>query len=150
MVPTLSTPNPTTVENAHRASAHGSYFGDVARSDEPATEDTLDDESHLRLSRPSLAPPLTASDATRASYVTSTSSASRISQLSDFPIPPSQGAMTPGSILQSYFGSMREDAQSERPPEPSPVDVSPHARFRSRRTTFGGEEQVPLFEAPDS
>lgn len=101
----------------------------------------------------------------RASYLTSTSSSSRISesQLTGFPSPPNQGqnALTPGSIIQSYFG-MNEgdasrgsdgDAMSERENRSRPHRITfpvredeelaineeeqRRADRQSRRTTFG-------------
>jgi len=83
---------------------------------------------------------------TRASYVTTTSDASRISNLSDFPAPPNNaGAMTPGTILQSYF-TETPDTQKADPFEFEGLLSRPqsvHDRFMSRRTTFGGEEPIP-------
>lgn len=144
-VPALSTPDPTSVTGAYRSSAHGSYFGDIIRDDSRPT--STQDATYLHPQRPSLAPPPTsATDTSRTSYVTSTSSNSRISQLSDFPTPPNQGAMTPGSIIQSYFRRPPEEPQ-ESEYAPSNREIS--AR-RSRRTTFGGEEEISSFDMSDA
>ena len=89
---------------------------------------------------------------TRASYLTSTSSTSRISNLSDFPIPPGPAALTPGRILDSYFGSPTPDAAADNRPDPiATADVRSVQREmerererearRSRRTTFGPIEE---------
>ena len=144
-VPALSTPNYVSNPGIHRSSPHGSYFGDIVREDaEDRMPDSPQDAAYLSPLPLSLAPPPTsATDTTRASYVTSTSSNSRISQLSDFPAPPNQGPMTPGSIIQSYFRSMPEEPPQERLPQRA-IDTR-----QSRRTTFGGEEEIPSFDESD-
>lgn len=128
----------------YRSSAHGSYFGDIIRDD--SRPDSTQDASFLHPQRPSLAPPppTSATDTSRTSYLTSTSGNSRISQLSDFPAPPSQGAMAPGSVIQSYFSREPEDSQNG---DHSQREIGVR---RSRRTTFGGEEEVSSFDFSDA
>lgn len=99
--------------------------------------DKAGDESHSPSSRPrtlsGLQPP--PPDAARSSYIT-TSDASRMSGLSDFPSPP-RDALTPRhlSLLSSYFDeahSLSEARDAGAPP--LPLD------FSDRRYTFG---QIP-------
>ncbi|KAH8110021.1 hypothetical protein DFH11DRAFT_1843049 [Phellopilus nigrolimitatus] len=137
-VPALATPDPVTMSHAQRTSAHGSYFGDLPRSPDRGLRPGSHDNRGRHPSRTSLAPPTSSAADTRASYMTSTSSASRISQLSDFPAPPSQNTMTPGAIIQSYFGNTPEDPDRADPlEEPEPTGRQDR---QSRRTTFGPVE----------
>lgn len=89
---------------------------------------------------------------TRASYLTTTSSTSRISNLSDFPSPPTQASLTPGRILDSYFGSPTPDTAADGRADPlAAANVRSLQREmdrererdarRSRRTTFGPIEE---------
>lgn len=146
-VPALATPNPTG-GHTQRASAHGSYFGDHSRGDDNVHRDEFDEGTTLYAMRPSLIPPPSASDATRASYVTSTSSTSRISNLSDFPVPPTQNVMTPGAIIQSYLRNTPQEELEDPVLDHGPRSVQEERRekLRIRRTTFGGEEEIPSFE----
>ncbi|KAI5120060.1 hypothetical protein M0805_007810 [Coniferiporia weirii] len=148
-VPALATPDPVTTPDGHRASAHGSYFGDDRRNGESSrpSQSQYDHErarDHAdRSARPSLIPPTSATDTTRASYMTSTSSASRISQLSDFPVPPNQNVPAPGAMTQSYYGGTPEAANRADPMGESAA----LAERRSRRTTFGAVEEIPAFDS---
>ena len=97
-VPMLSTPNPTN-GSPHRFSRQALYVdsdhGSLSVRDSfnlssPIISDRL---HHNSTGLSPLTPLYSVSDATRASYVTTTSSTSRISQLSDFPTPPNLNAM---------------------------------------------------------
>ena len=87
-------------------------------------------------------------DNTRASYLTSASSTSRISHLSDLPVPPGQNALTPGGIINSYFNTSTPDVMERNDPLVEPVirDQQPQQPQQrrelraSRRTTFGPVE----------
>lgn len=164
-VPALATP-PIHQPHLISESRHGSYIGasfNPSTADRQASSPSPDFRSALNtLVRPSyssqsgsLKPPPSVSSATRASYLTSTSSSSRISesQLSNFPAPPGQNSLTPGAIIQSYFGSPdtteRADPMAERESRayriPFPVnedeeyaeDERRREARQSRRTTFG-------------
>ncbi|OCB90557.1 hypothetical protein A7U60_g2235 [Sanghuangporus baumii] len=137
-VPALATPNPVSSTHMYRASAHVSYID----STPPSNHRSLSPDTRGRTdtpSRPSLQPQ-SATSMTRESYMTSTSSASRISQLSEFPVPPGQTSLTPGTIIQSYFGSTLEPTERHDPIQEDPESVEReqkrHER-QSRRTTFG-------------
>lgn len=110
-VPALPTPE-ATESDMHRMSAHVDYIThhhhDPGFSEAPLTGQSNPHNS--------LAPP--SSDATRASYVTSNSSNSRISRLSDFPSPPTQDFFTPSSVLQSYFDAPESSETQELPKRP--------------------------------
>ncbi|EJC99203.1 uncharacterized protein FOMMEDRAFT_142822 [Fomitiporia mediterranea MF3/22] len=147
-VPTLTTPDPVTASNVHRASAHGSYIENTPRS-ELQLLSPIESIAPDRPSRPSLLPPksATTSSTTRGSY--STSSASHMSQLSEFPAPPGTTSLTPGTIIQSYFGNTPEATErgdplagSESPLERKHLHQQQSQQQqqevrRSRRTTFG-------------
>ncbi|KAL5481095.1 hypothetical protein ACEPAI_10036 [Sanghuangporus weigelae] len=138
-VPALATPDPVSSAHMHRASAHGSYIDNTP----PSNHRSLSPDTHGRMdapSRPSLLQPQSATSMTRESYMTSTSSASRISQLSEFPVPPGRTSLTPGTIIQSYFGSTPEATERHDPiqEEPGSVECEQQRYERqSRRTTFG-------------
>ena len=161
-VSTLATPNPIQDGLENRFSTHGSYF-----DHEEQRNDDLDGQQQSTSAHHSLQPPLSAAvtDNTRSSYVTSLSSASRISQLSDFPVPPThaQEVISPGQIIQSYFNptptTQTEDPMDARSSiyhdgstvadhgEPTvdghddpTVTLPPMPRTRNRSTTFGIEE----------
>lgn len=179
-MPALLTPDP--VSKPQRSSAHGSYFGehgdhsdhndDTEREINYPRGGRREDEDDVvlmdhSLTRPrrgqvinSLAAPVSAGPTsattdgtgTRASYLTSTSSTSRISNLSDFPSPPTQASLTPGRILDSYFSSPTPETAANGRADPlASADVrnvqwemererEREAR-RSRRTTFGPIEE---------
>ncbi|THH04035.1 hypothetical protein EW145_g5817 [Phellinidium pouzarii] len=145
-VPALATPDPVTTSYAQRASTHLSYFGDDTRNEPGQRADADDDYARNRNDRPShptLLPPTSATETTRASYITSTSSVSRISQLSDFPVPPSQNALKSSTIAESYFSGTPEatlDADTL-------AESAERSERRSRRTTFGGIEEVLAFDS---
>lgn len=164
-VPALATP-PIHQPQLVSESRHGSYIdtsfnpGIVDRqvsSPSPDLGDVLSMQVRSNhSSQPgSLKPPTSGTSATRASYMTSTSSSSRISdsQLSNFPVPPGHNSLTPGTIIQSYFSSPdaadRADPMSERESRPHGIpfpvnedeenDEEERGRQnrQSRRTTFG-------------
>ncbi|KAL5498940.1 hypothetical protein ACEPAH_1458 [Sanghuangporus vaninii] len=138
-VPALATPNPVSSTHMLRASAHGSYVDNTP----PSNHRSLSPDTRGRTdapSRPSLLQPQSATSMTRESYMTSTSSASHISQLSEFPVPPGQTSLTPGTIIQSYFDSTLEPTERHDPIQEDPDSVErEHKRHerQSRRTTFG-------------
>lgn len=147
-VPFLSTPNPTADGVEHRFSTHLSYIGHDERRDDYDV-----DREQSQSARQSIRPPLSAAitDNTRSSYLTSVSSNSRISQLSDFPAPPTyaQDVISPGQIIQSYFNAT-PTAQKDNPMDflPSTDRDEPTVtipRTRTRSTTFGDEE-VPILD----
>jgi hypothetical protein len=137
----LATPDPTAIQNG-TSSARGSFIDNApatTRGSEDNNRQSQDNErTPRRPSRPSLTVPNSASEGTRASYVTtSTSDASRISQLSDFPIPPHLDTMTPSYMVQSFYEEIDRDTINT-------IRTRPHAE---RRTTFGIETDLPPFES---
>jgi len=92
-------------------------------------------------SRGSLAPPITSTDPTRSSYMTSTTDGSRMSGLSDFPEPPSVDHLNPAhmSIISSYFGDTYK--QPEEAPSTNNA-TTPENRRHANRMTFGGSEDM--------
>lgn len=99
----------------------------------------------------------------RTSVLTSTSGASRMSGLSDFPTPPLQApvfALTPAQTLQSYFPPQDVTQQdqprtaSASPTSPPAADVegdessvghharNPSPAFNAKRSTFGPDSEI--------
>ena len=137
----LATPDPTAIQNGTN-SARGSFIDNaptVTRAGEDSNRQSEDSErTPRRPARPSLMVPNSASEGTRASYVTtSTSDASRISQLSDFPVPPHLDTMTPSYMVQSFYEEIDRDTINT-------IRRRPHAE---RRTTFGIETDLPPFDS---
>ncbi|KII87908.1 hypothetical protein PLICRDRAFT_176665 [Plicaturopsis crispa FD-325 SS-3] len=140
---------PPTTAGDHRISSHLTYLEDrLAQSGHPHDRGSADQpaESSTRiLSTDSLQPPHSF-DLARFSYVTSNTDTSRISNLSDFPVPPKA---TPGhmSLLQSYFENTPEqqaqDSADYFPQHPhDEPENSGNRRHPSYRMTFGGEEDI--------
>ncbi|TDL25281.1 hypothetical protein BD410DRAFT_785181 [Rickenella mellea] len=141
-VPALSTPNPVS-GHSHRASSAATYFHEDSSAREEHKNVQESDKQPVS-SHASLVPP---ADVMRASYVTSTSGESRISQLSDFPVPPTQDMMSPTSILQSFYdipGPQRHDNINRS------ADLPDDLQTESRRTTFGGNEDMSGLDLPNS
>ncbi|KAF9225689.1 hypothetical protein BS17DRAFT_557425 [Gyrodon lividus] len=91
---------------------------------------------------------LSSAEAVRASYLTTTSDNSRMSGLSDFPLPPTAH---PTSILQAYSKAtppspefQNYDTTTPAQPEPLPVPwvASRVTSYESHRTTFGGSDDI--------
>ncbi|KAH7909606.1 hypothetical protein BJ138DRAFT_1010496 [Hygrophoropsis aurantiaca] len=85
----------------------------------------------------------------RSSYMTSASEGSRISNLSDFPVPPARPSLTPAhmSILQTYFDATPTPSKQDGDPMESMGLVRPRPPFQRReshRTTFGGSEDMNI------
>ncbi|KAF7425999.1 hypothetical protein PC9H_008361 [Pleurotus ostreatus] len=119
-------PTPPSTSEDRRFSQHlSSYITHPGSSAQPNAE-----EATVRVvSNASLQPPSTV--LSRVSYMTS-SDGSRMSGLSDFPVPPLQDQMTPGnmSIVDSYFEdvTLRQEFALQTP--------------MSRQSTLGGDEEV--------
>lgn len=94
-------------------------------------------------SQTSLSPPSAAADPSRSSYMTSTTEGSRMSGLSDFPVPPVQN-LTPAhmSIIHSYFGGNTPQRQVEDPFSTNEAAPSNNRRHANFRMTFGGSEDM--------
>lgn len=125
-----SVATPPAVSSDHRISLTGQMaFAHDHRRHHP--EDPQTAGSHATTLQ------LPSADPTRSSYMT-TSTTSRMSGLSDFPVPP-RNDMAPGhmSLLSSYFDEVLTQAEVHAPPHPvfSPATSS-------RRLTFGGDEDV--------
>ncbi|KAL1676283.1 hypothetical protein EV122DRAFT_267317, partial [Schizophyllum commune] len=123
---------PVSTPPASASDPHRSFQGDVAYAHDMSARvstrrsDVLSPASE-RVN--SLQPP---SIQARSSYMTSTSGGSRISGLSDFPVPPPNPDLTPAhmSLLSSYFDGAT--ASTENLPDVRPLNP--------KRTTFGLEE----------
>ncbi|TFK46459.1 hypothetical protein OE88DRAFT_891537 [Heliocybe sulcata] len=118
-------------------SAHLSLIaGNPGEPREELTVTRHDEPGGRVVSQSSLAIPN--STVTRSSYMTSTTSTSRMSGLSDFPSPPALQA-TPGhmSIIHSYFN----DTPQQQEEDPFTAAASGHLRPQPLRqasnTTFG-------------
>ena len=123
VVESLATPHATT--SPRRSSGH------VSLVDEELPQTTEEPDTHLRIkSQHSLQPP-TSAEATRSSYMTTSTNGSRMSGLSDFPVPPADIAAHM-RMLDTYMESGSRELASGGSPEP-PV---------SRRMTFGGDEDI--------
>ncbi|KAJ7596697.1 hypothetical protein C8J56DRAFT_1021201 [Mycena floridula] len=115
-----------------------SYIGQLAFTEANVSRHEPVDDDALRRSRETSTQALSphSADAARSSYLTS-SSLSRMSGLSDFPLPPPPDMSTPAhmSLLSSYFGEImarneqRDSNFSDLPPNP-------------RRVTFGKDDDV--------
>ncbi|KAJ7639042.1 hypothetical protein FB45DRAFT_1055233 [Roridomyces roridus] len=103
---------PPTTSGDHRTSYMG-HLGQMGSVEVTPPLLVPKDEPRVVSSGSGLHPPPSA-DPTRSSYLTE-STMSRISQLSDFPVPPPQSAFTPAhmSLLNSYFTSVPEDNGEE-------------------------------------
>ena len=151
-VPALATPNPIDGDGSRRHSARVSFHGeaDWASHSEMLTspEHTTHTSSELLSPGPAARMSLSPTDLLRQSYVTTTSSTSRISQLSDFPVPPGQQqVVTPASLIQSYFDDLPRN-QRQNTHSSDQFGTSPSSsemrrqRLLSHRTTFGTETSV--------
>ena len=113
---------PPAVSSTHRAS----FIGQFVSGRQHVTFDDNEDNTitHDRPRTASLQPP--SADPSRTSYATN-STYSRMSNLSDFPVPPTINPDTPGhmSFVSSYF---------------EPQD--PHHHPAERRLTFGGDAEI--------
>ncbi|TFK48891.1 hypothetical protein OE88DRAFT_1737117 [Heliocybe sulcata] len=128
---------PPAVSSDHRMSAHLSLIaGNPGEPREELTVTRHDEPGGRVVSQSSLAIPN--STVTRSSYMTSTTSTSRMSGLSDFPSPPAL-QVTPGhmSIIHSYFN----DTPQQQEEDPFTAAASGHLRPQPLRqasnTTFG-------------
>jgi serine/arginine repetitive matrix protein 2 len=124
-VETVVTPPAT--DNHNRLSGHLSLVDD---GDAP-----LEDESNTVQVRPkSPSSLLPSAGLTRSSYMTTSTNASRMSGLSDFPVPPADMAAHI-KLFEPYF-----DGPSRAIPDYPPSE-SPQPPI-SRRMTFGGDEDI--------
>ncbi|KAF8069215.1 hypothetical protein FPV67DRAFT_1449004 [Lyophyllum atratum] len=135
-----SVSTPPAVANDHRSS----YMGELSSPDEPhhPEEQGLLPMSLQRRIISSLQPP--SADPTRSSYMT-TSTASRMSGLSDFPAPPQRPPLGHMSLLTSYFDEAHSlsEAHASRSTTPESIPASfDDTEVRNRRLTFGGEEEI--------
>ena len=134
VVGTVVTPPAT--ESDHRISGHLSLV------DEDTDIQAHDDGINVRKSEASLAPP--SATLTRSSYMTSSTNASRMSGLSDFPIPPATSDGAVGDMQQADHHIKLYDSLFDGPPRmmnESRSGESPQAPM-SRRMTFGGDEDI--------
>lgn len=121
---------PPAVSSAHRSSFIGLMSFSPGRG--PPEGEDPDNTVTIRDSRALLHPSLSglpSSDLTRSSYLTNSSLYSRMSNLSDFPVPPVQDAPPRVSYTSSYFDDQytTRDARSVT---------------SSKRMTFGGDEEI--------
>lgn len=127
---------------AETAARRRSYTGFL--SEEP-------EHFHFRPQQQDLAPPSStsdkhhstllspATDMTRSSYMTTSTSGSRMSNLSDFPVPPRDGPMPPGHM--SFLSSFHDTTLNHR--ELETVRDSPHPMHpHDRRFTFGFDQDA--------
>lgn len=133
MVESVSTPPAVSTE--HRLS----YSGQTALANDTYRRGLASPDSHDSHARilSGLQAPLT--DITRSSY-TSASTLSRMSNLSDFPVPPKDpNHPTPKhmSLLSSYF----DEAISHSDSRPTPLPPAP-ALLEEDRVTFGGNQSA--------
>ncbi|EGO04021.1 hypothetical protein SERLA73DRAFT_175753 [Serpula lacrymans var. lacrymans S7.3] len=121
----------------HRVSSQLSIIGGEAAHTGP-TSQTFTPRSGRNSLHPHSAEPL------RSSYATSTTDLSRMSGLSDFPVPPAQVNLTSAhmSILQGYFESVAR--QSGDPTETRATSRIRSGHRDSHRTTFGGSEDMDI------
>ncbi|KAF9479326.1 hypothetical protein BDN70DRAFT_993541 [Pholiota conissans] len=136
MVESVSTPPPVSTEH------HLSFIGQTHDNQDQQVQQLqqrrglaspASPDSHARVLS-GLLPPST--EATRSSYMT-TSTLSRMSNLSDFPAPPKDNNRTVPkhmSLLSSYFDEAI--SQSEAQPEAAPT--APSTLLEEDRVTFGG------------
>lgn len=130
----LSTPPAS--ESPQRFSRHLSLIGEEEHNAHAI--DDLHSQRHIS-QYSSLVPPLS-SDLARSSFITDgTNNTSRMSGLSDFPVPPSD-FMTPGhaSIINSYFS----EASDYHPQNPLEAPVRPTLVREPSRGTFGKHQDV--------
>ncbi|KAK0449846.1 uncharacterized protein EV420DRAFT_1564407 [Desarmillaria tabescens] len=121
---------PLAMSSAHRSSFIGLMSFSPGRN--PPEEEDPDNtitmrDSHALLHPSSSGHPST--DLTRSSYLTNSSLYSRMSNLSDFPVPPARDAPARVSYTSSYFDDQytARDARSVT---------------SSKRMTFGGDEEI--------
>jgi serine/arginine repetitive matrix protein 2 len=125
LVEPILTPPATT--NDRRLSGHLSLVDEDVDADEGVATARLRVKSGTSLQTPS------AAGQTRSSYMTTSTSASRMSGLSDFPIPPDMANDI--KLFDSFFDdSARASIDHSSDPEPQPPV--------SRRMTFGGDEDI--------
>lgn len=144
-VPALATPDPT-IGGSHRASAHVSYIHEDPNESADRGEEVAR-QSATSKAHSSLVPPNSAADTARESYFTTTSSESRISRLSDFPAPPIRDTMTPVTTLINSYSDNTAGEEDEDPLNISKPSTPSNRRHQSRRTTFGGEEDITRLQA---
>ncbi|KIJ62118.1 hypothetical protein HYDPIDRAFT_95007 [Hydnomerulius pinastri MD-312] len=123
---------PSPVHSPRRASTHLSILEGVEEQ-----ADVLSPVASYTTSQPHSA------DALRSSYMTSTSDNSRMSGLSDFPLPPAHRPIPqPGhmSILQAYFEATPPSSESQGHDQLGSGSRS--ASLHSHRTTFGGSDDM--------
>lgn len=145
-------PTPEATSSSHRHSFAGQFVSagreNVARLGEIAGEeedDTITMPMQME-NRGSLQPPHNPS---RGSYATNSSVYSRMSGLSDFPVPPSTDR-TPAhmQVLSSYFDGLDGDRDSHRAVSTMRDSVRPASEAPSRpsvssnRLTFGGDAEI--------
>ncbi|PBK90025.1 hypothetical protein ARMGADRAFT_1014688 [Armillaria gallica] len=121
---------PPAVSSAHRSSFIGLMAFSPGRG--PPEEEDPDNTVTIRDSRALLHPSISglpSSDLTRSSYLTNSSLYSRMSNLSDFPVPPARDAPPRVSYTSPYFDDQytTRDARSVT---------------SSKRMTFGGDEEI--------
>ncbi|KAK0203476.1 hypothetical protein DFS33DRAFT_1383728 [Desarmillaria ectypa] len=124
---------PPVMSSNHRSSLVGLMSFSPGRDPvPPEEEENLDSTITMRNSRALLHPSSSghpSADLPRSSYLTNSSLYSRISDLSDFPVPPAREAPAHVSYTSSYFDDQytARDARSVT---------------SSRRMTFGGDEEI--------
>jgi serine/arginine repetitive matrix protein 2 len=115
-----------TAGNRPASSGHASLVDEESSSDEMAPA-----QPRIKPQQLSLQPPSALIEETRSSFMTTSTSGSRMSGLSDFPVPP--GDLTVHmTMLETYL----EDGATEIPSRASPGLPA------SRRMTFGGDGDV--------
>ncbi|RDB26946.1 hypothetical protein Hypma_005028 [Hypsizygus marmoreus] len=140
LVESVSTP--PAVSSVHRTS----FTGQLSFAQETHLRRRRESDTSPRSPQPrinsGLQPP--SADPTRSSFTT-TSTASRISGLSDFPAPPPRFHGHHMSLLSSYFEetiSQREVRTSEDSTQHQITTSLDNVHRQSRRLTFGGDEDV--------
>jgi len=86
----------------------------------------------------------------RLSYMTSASEYSRMSALSDFPVPPARPDLAPARTSSLQISANAPSTQLQEPENPPETDFSPRSGFSflspdSRHTTFGGSDDVDYY-----
>ncbi|KAF5378779.1 hypothetical protein D9615_006932 [Tricholomella constricta] len=141
VVESVSTPPP--VANDHRSSFMGQLSYTNTQHHRTEEQDILARSPQPRI-KSGLQPPL--ADPTRSSYMT-TSTASRMSGLSDFPAPPERHPVEHMSLLTSYFDEAHSLSEANASRSTTPPPALPTSSFddtvgRNRRLTFNGEEEI--------
>lgn len=148
----VTTPSP--MRSPHRASTSGipqhfTYSNHVTNLF-PAHITLFDEDEHERVTSLSSSLSPIGTHLTRSSYMTTGTDTSRMSGLSDFPVPPADLTPAHTSIIASYFGNLtphlpesKEQEGDEYPfssnaadqPRPRPTMEERNESFRN---TFGG------------